>query len=153
MSAPKVETPNLNLRNPGNLVGDFAVGTVRGLSEINEGAKQTLTGRVDQGVSRMLTGGLAYSTGGISERILPTDATKGQMLEDAAAQSAKDAQTVADAEVEKRKEAIRTRVNAEVALRVRQPGRSQTLLTPATGNSPLPRANNSILTVGNKNGR
>lgn len=151
MSAPK--TPNLDLRNPGNLVGDFAVGTVRGASEIWEGTKQTLTGRVDQGLSRVLTGGLAYSTGGISERILPTDATKGQMAEDAAAQAAKDTQAVADAEVEKRKEAIRTRVNAEVALRLRQPGRSQTLLTPATGKSPLPSGNNSILTVGSKNGR
>lgn len=150
MSAPK--TPDLNLRNPGNLVGDFVVGTVRGASEVWEGAKETATGRVDRGLSRMLTGGLAYSTGGISERVLPTDATKGQMIEDAAKQAATDAQNLADAEVQKRKDTIRKRIDAEIQLRTRSPGRSQTILTP-TGNSPTPLAQNTLLTTGTKNGR
>lgn len=140
-------------KNSSGLFDDLADGFSTGVSEQIEGVKDIASGNVSRGATRMLTGNLGMNTGGVSEYILPTETTKNRIKDEAEATANADAQALADGQIEKRKEAIRTRVNAEVALRVRQPGRSQTILT--SGNSALPRANNTLLTTGtgNKNGR
>ncbi len=61
-----------------------------------------------------------------------------------------DAENLAASQVNMRKDAIKKRLDAEVQLRIRTPGRQQTLLTAGLGDSLLPGARNTLLSTGKK---
>ncbi len=137
--------------NPGNLVGDLVAGVNRGVADMARGAKEMATGRFDEGLSMWITGGSAVTSGGLSERIgLETQTSKDLKTEKAEAEAVADAENLAASQVNMRKDAIKKRLDAEVQLRIRTPGRQQTLLTAGLGDSLLPGARNTLLSTGKK---
>jgi len=137
-------------RKKGNIVGDLVAGVERGGSDIVSGVGEVLTGRADEGLFQIITGSAAVQTGGLSEQVgLTTQASKDMAAEDAALQETADAETLAASQIQQKKDAIRKRLDAEIALRLKSPGRRQTLLTGANAAaSGVP----SLLT-GTKDGR
>jgi hypothetical protein len=140
-------------RNPGNIVGDVGAGLNRAVNDLGKGAQQIAKGDVERGLSNMVAGNVNLYTYGLAEKI----GVKGQtgMEEDAkiaAEQDAKDAQDMANAKEGARKDAIRKRLDAEVSVRMKAPGRSQTLLTGMERGTQdlVPGASATLLTTGRR---
>jgi len=136
-------------RNPGNVFGDMGAAINRGGRDIIGGVGDIAKGRMDTGLSRMFTGSAAVLTSplNLSERIgiLTTD-TKEHMSDAAEAESLQMEKDKLAAYENARKQAIQTRLDSEVALRLRSPGRQQTLLSLRQG--VLPSANNVLKGMG-----
>lgn len=143
-----------NLRSAFNPKANTFTGSItRGLRGMAQGAGDVAQGRVGLGVGKMFGGYLNTVTGGATEGLLPGEDKQLMMAEDAQAEA--EAQYNADVAAREaaRRKRIETRVSQEVALRKRQPGRSQTLLTSTPGaNSLFPSGNNTLLTLGKSNG-
>lgn len=142
--AAAAATSALNPR-ANNLAGTLA----RAGRDVVGGAGDIAQGRVSKGLVRAAGGYTAAVTAGGSESLLPTTDTQEMMQENAIAEEQRLVQEGINSRETARRDAIRKRIDAEVAYRMRSPGKSQTLLTSLSGtNSLLPTGNNTLLTTG-----
>ncbi len=135
----------------GNLLSQAAAGFTRGVQDLGTGLEQISKGNLEEGLWNAGAGGTNVLSGGAGSLLgIEGGAAKGRvMAEDAEAQANADAQSLAEAEIKGKRDAIAKRLEAEIQLRTRMPGRSQTLLTNKVG-STLPGANNTLLSIGKK---
>jgi hypothetical protein len=140
-------------RNPGNVVGNIGASLNRAVNDLGKGAQQIAKGDVERGLSNVVAGQANLYTYGMAEKI----GVKGEtgMEEDAkiaAEADAKDALDTANAKEGARKDAIRKRLDAEVSVRMKSPGRSQTLLTGMERGTQelVPGASATLLTTGRR---
>jgi len=119
------------------------------VQDIRTGAEQISQGQIERGATNIATGGYNLTPGGQlqagagmpvkGETALTKEA---QAAANQAAQDAADAAAAAEAD---RKQKITDRLNEEIKLRARQPGRAQTLLT--SGFTPSASNTNTLLTT------
>ncbi len=123
-----------------------------GVADVGKGLEQIAQGNVEQGLLNT-TVGQFNATGGGSLLAAGGKGIKGQTMEENAAKAnadyeeataASDARDAATAKETDRTTKIKNRLNEEIKLRQRQPGRAQTLLT--TGMTPSASQTNTLLT-------
>lgn len=125
-----------------------------GIEDVSLGVTQLSRGEVDQGLWNLVAGTSNVASGGTAAVLGiqgETGPTKKRTAAEAATAAVEEQSRVelAQAQVDKRKDTIRRRIDAEIALRLKRPGRSQTLLTPGQTNLV---ANPTLLTGGRNNG-
>lgn len=113
----------------GDFVGEIGKNIEYSAKDIVGGAEDVLKGNVSSGLSSMLAGNLGLNTMGISQVLLP-----GKTALTAKAKAAEDAKeqdriNSINMEREARLNRITTRLNEEIKLRQKAPGKAQTLLT------------------------
>jgi hypothetical protein len=125
-----------------------------GVDDVRTGWGQIQRGQIADGVWNLAAG--SSNVGGFGTAAFT--GIKGESLAKKTASDAENATAavedqarvdLAQSQIDKRKDTIRRRIDAEIALRLRRPGRSQTLLTP--GQTSLV-ANPTLLTGGRENG-
>lgn len=143
MGSPRAKSPNP--------FSQAAAGFTRGLQDVGTGLDQLSKGNLEEGLWNTLAGQSNVMSGGAGSLLgIEGGAAKARvMAENAEAQATADAQSLAEAEIKGKRDAIAKRLEAEIQLRTRMPGRSQTLLTNKIGNT-LPGANNTLLSIGKK---
>ena len=138
----------------GNPIKQITNNISNGVADIGRGAGQIVSGRADDGLWNLVAGTANVSTFGTAGLVgIQGETGPMKKREDAeAANAAMEDQArvdLAQSQVDKRKDTIRRRIDAEIALRLKRPGRAQTLLTP--GQTALV-ANPTLLTGGRTNG-
>ena len=142
MGSPRAKSPNP--------FSQLAATMVRGGQDFTKGMEQLSKGDVENGLWNSMIGSTNVMSGGMTGTLTGLEGeTKMRIAaEDAEAQSTADARALAEAEVKGKRDAITKRLEAEIQLRSRMPGRAQTLLTGSA--NVLPTANNTLLSVGKK---
>ncbi len=136
----------------GAIVSGATGGLERGVSDIGTGLEQIAQGNVERGIMNYGTGvinTLGYGAGermGLKGERLMTEEANDAATADAEV-AAKEASDIAAGRETARKDAIRKRLDAEISVRMKQPGRAQTLLSVGS-NSLLPSGSNTLLTTG-----
>ncbi|HEY4699289.1 MAG TPA: hypothetical protein VIH27_02820 [Nitrososphaerales archaeon] len=142
---------NLGGKTPvkrGDFIGQLLTSSLRGAEDVAKGTGKVLQGDITGGVSQVVTGALAASTGGLTERAgLTTSSTQEMQAEASAAEAQRLETEQLTARENARIAAINKRLETEIALRNTVPGRSATLLG---GSSLFPAGRNTLLTIGKK---
>ena len=151
----------------GSMLGDLNRTLTDAGTDFSTGLRQVGEGNIETGLSNMVpavaTAAVALGPGGaVSAALTPgllnsiglTSPEERKRIADfQRLEQGKQEAADAAARQEARVQAVRTRIDQEVALRLRSPGRSQTMLTGGVGTGILPSARNTLLSPGGASGR
>lgn len=146
-------SPNKKKSGLSGFVSSVTDGASRAVTDIGTGLDQVAHGNVEDGLNNVGTGYLNTLTYGAGERVgLVGDRLQRETAGDANAQAQQEENDISAGKETARKDAIRKRLDAEVAMRSKHPGRSQTLLTDynKTMSNLMPGSSNTLLTTGRR---